>query len=81
MADKFDAVQGKIVCFISVKFTYGTEIKSAIDKLQAIPMPKPSEPANTSAQIDNGIYKEEAQEYAREKKAIKKGTKQAYAHV
>eukprot|EP00957_Ditylum_brightwellii_P171071 13023477-Ditylum_brightwellii.AAC.1 len=61
-ADRFDAVCNKISHYISVKYTYSMEIKSAIDKLQAISLPKPTEPEDSASQLDKDIYKEEVRE-------------------
>eukprot|EP00957_Ditylum_brightwellii_P161068 12262939-Ditylum_brightwellii.AAC.2 len=41
------------------RFIYGTELKSFIDKLKKIILSKPSTPAELTAQLDKGAYKEE----------------------
>eukprot|EP00957_Ditylum_brightwellii_P178317 13580957-Ditylum_brightwellii.AAC.1 len=76
-ADKFNTVQEEIVQYILIKFTYGTELKSSIDKLKKITLAKPSTPAETAAQLDKDIYKEEVREYVQERQALEMVTKQA----
>eukprot|EP00957_Ditylum_brightwellii_P051088 3873084-Ditylum_brightwellii.AAC.1 len=71
--DKFDAVQDKIARYIAIKFTYDTELKSSINKLQQINITKPSAPEADVPQLDKDIYEEEIQEYVKEKKALKRG--------
>eukprot|EP00957_Ditylum_brightwellii_P095764 7296585-Ditylum_brightwellii.AAC.1 len=46
-----------------------------------ITISKPTEPEATSPQFSKDIYKEEVREYVREKKALKRVTKQAYELV
>eukprot|EP00957_Ditylum_brightwellii_P026864 2031023-Ditylum_brightwellii.AAC.1 len=58
-ADKFSTVQEEIVQYILIKFTYGTGLKSSVDKLKKITLAKPSMPAEAAAQFDKDIYNEE----------------------
>eukprot|EP00957_Ditylum_brightwellii_P196731 14989502-Ditylum_brightwellii.AAC.2 len=70
-----------IAQYIIIKFTYGTELKSSIDKLKKIMLARPSMPAETAAQLDIGIFKEEVREYMQERKALEQVTKQAHVLV
>eukprot|EP00957_Ditylum_brightwellii_P061043 4633654-Ditylum_brightwellii.AAC.1 len=80
-ADKFNTVGDKIAHYITIKFTYSIELKGFIDKLQQTNITKPSAPEADAPKLDKDIYKEEVQEYVKEKKAIKRVNKQAYALV
>eukprot|EP00957_Ditylum_brightwellii_P102106 7782903-Ditylum_brightwellii.AAC.1 len=80
-ADKFDVVQDKISCYIAIKFTYSTELKSSTNKLQQISIDKPSAPEADALQLDKDIHKEEICKYMKEKKALKRVSKQAYSLV
>mmetsp|Transcript_20898 Transcript_20898/g.30720 ORF Transcript_20898/g.30720 Transcript_20898/m.30720 type:complete len:218 (-) Transcript_20898:420-1073(-) len=80
-ADKFDAVGEEITRYISVKFNYGTELKSSIDKLEAITINKPTAVDSKAEHIEKDIYKEEIREYVKAKKALERATKQAYSLV
>eukprot|EP00957_Ditylum_brightwellii_P025038 1894676-Ditylum_brightwellii.AAC.1 len=62
-ADKFDTVRGNIARYIAMKFTYGTELKSSINKLEPITLTTPTTPADEAPRIENNIYKEEVREY------------------
>eukprot|EP00957_Ditylum_brightwellii_P052800 4003226-Ditylum_brightwellii.AAC.1 len=71
----------KIAQHIAIKFTYGTELKNSIDKLKPITLTTPTTMADGTLQIEKDIYKEEVMEYVREKKALERVSKQAYALV
>eukprot|EP00957_Ditylum_brightwellii_P135354 10320677-Ditylum_brightwellii.AAC.1 len=58
-----------------------TKLRNSIDKLKAVTLANPTTLADTALQIDKDIYKEEVREYVRERKALERVTKQAYALV
>eukprot|EP00957_Ditylum_brightwellii_P153109 11654191-Ditylum_brightwellii.AAC.4 len=80
-SNKFEEFKNKISIYVSVNFTFSTELKRTIKKLDKVDVTRPDEIEDTASALDRAIFAEEVKEYVRNKRLLKGVKKQAYTLV